>query len=310
MRAWLNILRWNNLLIVFLTQLLIYGVVWVPVLKSQELTPVLDLWHFLLLALVTLLLAGGSYLINDLQDLETDRINRPNRVLISQQLSLKSVTQAYWIMSVLGLFISGYLAWHIRDWWQLLIYPVVWFLLWSYSMRFKKQLLVGNLVVAYFVAFVPGIIIYAERSQYVILHASNSITQEQISAVLGAYVLFAFLSTLFRELIKDLEDRDGDRQAGIRTAAVVWSPQFAQRFAIFIGGAWLLWQIGTLAYAFQQDWWISSLFLTLLSLGICWLLYLTEKATSKGDFHQISQQTKWLMIGGLLLLMIWKMEFL
>ena len=298
--SFLRFLRWPNLLIVIITQyLLALGLIW-PALRQEGLQPLLQGLDFALLVLVTVLIAAGGYVINDLYDQDIDRINKPGKSWVGSHYSVRQAWSLYWASGILGLLISVYLAWRVQAPGQLLIYPVAVAGLWAYSWRLKCTPLAGNVLVGLFCAFVAGILWYAERAVFAQLPAHHA-----LPLVLGAYLVFAFISTLYREIIKDLEDRAGDGARGCRTLPVVYGLITARRIA-FITGLLFLILCGVSGWwLFRQEQWSALAGLGAgVILPLIWSLARVGRMESQEDFHRQSQVAKWMMLVGLLLLFL------
>ncbi|NJN35353.1 MAG: UbiA family prenyltransferase, partial [Saprospiraceae bacterium] len=170
MTPFFRLIRLPNLLIVALTQYLLQYIILVPELSRLGQPPVLPRFEFFLLVFSTVLIAASGYIINDIEDIEIDRINKPeHKRIVGRVYPLNMSWLFYWTLVVLGFGISLYLALFINDFVQLAIYPVAVALLWAYSRWFKQQFLVGNLVVSAFCGFVAWVVFYAqsfERSEY------------------------------------------------------------------------------------------------------------------------------------------------
>ncbi len=297
--AYLRILRIPNLIIVAATQALFCFFI-LKVFTSADQTPVLDALHFALLILTTMLIAAGGYVINDWYDQRIDSINKPERMIIGNGMNSSAAIMYYGLLVVLGALIALYLAAHVQNMGLFFIYPIAVFLLWWYSFSLKRQPLGGNLVVALFTAFVPGIVWFAEREGFSQLDSAYGIQMRQLFIF---YMIFAFVSTLFREIIKDIEDYKGDLKDECRTLPIVVGVQAAKNIALAIGFIlfaiityWLLIQWNELTGWLQLT---SLLFLLLPNLFVLWQAI---RAKTTEDYHNCSQWTKYWMIAGLLYL--------
>ncbi|MFK8103668.1 MAG: geranylgeranylglycerol-phosphate geranylgeranyltransferase [Saprospiraceae bacterium] len=302
----MRILRFPNLLIVVFTQYLLQYAVLIPNFSAVGITPLLDHLHFALFVLSTLIIAAGGYLINDIVDLKIDQINKPEKMWIGKYCSLAQAWQLYLGLSGLGLLLSLYLALHVGNLSLLLIYPVAVLLLYSYSMYLKKTALWGNLIVAIFCAFVPMIVLFAERSAYQELQLAAPIRASYCWTLFGAYGVFAFCSTLFREIIKDLEDIKGDAAQGCKTLPIVAGVSIAKTVAGTIGFLLLTLLVVVAYFHWQQKQYLqlgfNLLAIVLPLTGSLWKL--TKSDLDKAAYHQLSTLAKLIMLFGLIYLII------
>jgi 4-hydroxybenzoate polyprenyltransferase len=190
----------------------------------------------------------------------------------------------------------------------LLIYPVAVFLLWAYARWFKKMLLVGNLLVAFFCAFVAWVVFYAEQMNDYSRADDQSIAWGRIYMLIVfiAYAFFAFISTLFREIIKDIEDADGDAAEGCRTLPIVFGQLVAKRVALGVGVFFLLATIGLSYFYFSTavNYLKAAFILLFMSAPILYALFLLLKAKTKTDFAFLSKLAKIIMLSGLVVILL------
>lgn len=301
---WLKLIRYPNLAIVAFTQFLFYCFI-KNVFDKERITAVLDLPHFTLLMVTTICIAASGYIINDILDYKIDLINKPDRMILGKALSIRMAYWFYAITIAVGALIAIYLAFHVQNPGLFFIYPVAIFLLWWYSKTLKAAPLSGNMVVALFAAFVPGIVWFAEREGFAELSSLSGILMRDLFLF---YMVFAFLSTLYREIVKDIEDYKGDIDQECRTLAIVLGIEKAR---------WVSYGIATILLV-SIIYWVSSqreqLDFRLLSLSVVLLLlpyfvslYFFIKAKTKNDYHQTSQSIKLMMILGLIYLLLFQL---
>ena len=301
--AVLRLIRAPNLLIVALTQWLIYRQVILPALSAAGIGPSLALNERLYLILVTVIITAGGYVINDLSDGKADKING-RKILLS---TLDQRRYAWWLYlssQILGFCLALFLAFHSGNRLWIGLYPVGVWLLYVYSTALKRLPFLGNVLIALFCAGAAAIIWFAERGALGQLHSSMPEVYLRFARITGFYLGFAFLSTLFREMVKDLEDEAGDEQAGYRTAVVWLGTRPMKQLTVLTGVLFFLaFSLGMfyLEDNFRKEWlWFTFIPVTLLSFGAIWQVL---KANSPKEFHQPSTLAKVIMALGLLLLL-------
>lgn len=264
---------------------------------------------FLLLALATVFIAAGGYIINDYFDVKLDHINKPKQMIIGKTLSRRFAMFWHIIISALGIFLAAYVAWAIGHPFLVLIQLSAGGLLWYYSIKFKKQVLVGNVIIALLTALVPftagyyelavmfdtiGESMYDTNLKYMLFNL-----QYLVYWIIG-YSGFAFLLSIVREIVKDMEDIEGDEAFGCRTLPIVHGIETAKRWANGISIFIALWIVVLMVVQA-----ISKDFLSLLYFGfflLAPLIYVISnmiKAQDKKDFFMISQTIKLIMFLGI-----------
>lgn len=301
--ALLRLIRFPNLVIVALTQYLLFYRIVVPALDQHGIPTALEFDEFSLFILVTLLITAGGYIINDLVDLRIDRINKPERVIIGRRIAHGTAHWLYFCINLTGFLLATFLAF-VADRMQLLfIFPMAVVGLLLYSTILKKRPLWGNLLVSFYCAGVAGIVWLAEQPAIAKLPADQA---TKVLQLLGFYAAFAFISTMFREIIKDIEDAKGDAALNARTAPIAWGEGVAKMLAA--SAAILL--IGLLALA--AIWLQSHIFpfgnvmIGIVAILTMIALYLLATAKEKVAYHRLSQFAKFIMLSGILLILFFK----
>ncbi|MBK8492303.1 MAG: geranylgeranylglycerol-phosphate geranylgeranyltransferase [Saprospirales bacterium] len=265
--AALQLIRPLNLAFIALTQYLLFFHFLFPILHATHAPVLLEGWRALVFLITTTLLTAAGYGINDYFDVETDRINKPDKWLVGNRLSPK--TTAVWVagLVILGAILSAWLAWDIQKPVLWLIYPVAVFLLWSYSRYLKGIPLAGNLLIALLCMMVGGIIWFAEREGIAFLRSYHPQLALQLIRALVFYLFFAFLATLFREMVKDCEDMEGDAATAQQTLPVRFGLHRVKRWAL-AGGLLLEIALLLLAWYFHQTSNVGGIAYTLSLLAI------------------------------------------
>jgi 4-hydroxybenzoate polyprenyltransferase len=297
-----RLLRVQNLLVVALTQLLVYYRIILPALDSEGIRGVLGPWKFFELCLVTLTITASGYLINDLRDVRIDAINHPgkNRVL---KLGKPNVQWLFASLVFVGYLFSLLLALRLDERQLLFLFPAAVGMLALYSATLKRIPIVGNVLVALFCAGVPGILVITERQAIEELIAVNPALGLDALRVCVLFMAFAFVATLLRELVKDLEDIRGDRQEGRRTIPVIFGVKTSRWVAILLGGMVIVSILSPIFLgwpAFLQP--PMLICITVLLLLVLLIVAQLFRARRQVDYHKLSLQLKFLLIAGLGLL--------
>jgi len=302
--ALLRLIRFPNLCIVALTQWLLYDRVVVPALVGQQITPLLSQLECICYIGVTITLTAAGYIINDIMDLPADRINKPHRILIDQRISRQTASWFYLSLGLTGFMMTTYLGLACNRLHLIGLYPIAFILLYVYSAVLKHRPLAGNFLIALFCAGVAGAIWLAEGEALAQLTQQAPERAQPVRFLVVWYMVFAFLSTLYRELVKDLEDQDGDREAGSRTAPIVWGNAFAKKLAAISGGLlliFLVWQ-SQFIYEYFPAWLVWFVAVGLV-LPLIWTFFDLAFAKKKTQYHRISTVLKVVMFNGVLLLL-------
>jgi 4-hydroxybenzoate polyprenyltransferase len=192
-------------------------------------------WYdFILLVFATVLITASGYVINDYFDIKTDYINK-GRVIVGTKISRRRAMMWHTILNIAGVATGFYISWRAGYIWLGTLFLIVSGLLYFYSASYKRQFLVGNIIVAILTAMVPMMVVFYEWSALYKYYAINAISLPSINVIfywVGGFALFAFLTTLVREIIKDIEDFKGDVAFGRNTVPVVIGVLYARIVSI------------------------------------------------------------------------------
>lgn len=295
----LNLIRWKNLLMIAFVQLLIKYALFKPF--NVDIT--LNWFGFLLLILSTLCIAAAGNIINDIQDVDTDIVNRPEKVLIGKKVTEKTAYNLFIILNVIGVGLGFYLSNLVGRSGFFAIFVIISALLYIYATYLKQTLLVGNIVISVLVAM--SVLIVGLFELLPVVTAQNQATQLTFFKILLDYALFAFIINLVREVAKDIEDIDGDYKAGMNTLPIAIGRERATKvlFALTLlplfGVVYYM-----LTYLYKQQIAVGYFLLFLVAP----LLYITIKsfsAKTKKDVRHISTILKIVMFLGMLSLLLY-----
>lgn len=227
MKKYLQLIRYQNLLLLALMQVVVrYGF-----LKIQAVYLALAHWQYALLVLATVLIAAAGYVINDIFDQETDAVNRPHKKLIGHHISEAQAYNLYVALNCTGVGIGFYLANVIERPGFVALFILVAALLYFYATTLKQILMLGNMVIAGLLAF--SVLIIGFFDVFPATYDGNQQVMSNLFSILVDYALFAFILSLLRELVKDLEDAEGDQMQGKQTLPIVLGLQRATQ-VIFV----------------------------------------------------------------------------
>ncbi|MBT8273816.1 MAG: geranylgeranylglycerol-phosphate geranylgeranyltransferase, partial [Bacteroidia bacterium] len=297
MISFLKIIRWKNLLIIALVQYLIKYALFEPF----QVETALDDLSFSLFVLATLCTAAAGYIINDIYDVETDLINDQKKVIVGKHISKKSANTLFIVLTVVGVGLGFYLANLISNSGFAALFVVVSALLYVYSSYLKKMTLVGNIVISLIVGMT--IIMVGIFDLIPTISETNQETQLTYFKILIDYALFAFVITFIREMAKDIEDIDGDFNVGMKTLPILIGRERAGKvvfFLLFIPIAGLIYYVSTYLYRHQIA---VGYFLIFITGPLIYCCVKSFTATSKKEWHHISQVLKLDMLLGILSLL-------
>ena len=299
--AFFKLIRWPNLFFIVLTQCLFYFCVFTSIItEPSNYSPNLSL--FFLLVASSVLIAAAGYIINDYFDLQIDAVNKPEKVVVDKILKRRWAIMWHWILSGGGILLSMYLSYKTGKWIIAAANIFCVLLLWVYSTTFKKRILSGNIIIAALTAWVI-VVIYFFCGATIDRFDQQQIyfDAQKFFKYTVLYAGFAFIVSLIREVIKDLEDMEGDALYNGNTMPVVWGVPASKVFA----AVWLMVCIASLnivlLYALQLGWWAIPLYTTvfvILPLGL--ILRRLYKAATPAQFHQLSTGIKLVMLAGIL----------
>jgi 4-hydroxybenzoate polyprenyltransferase len=306
----LKIIRIKNLLIIAATLYLMRYCIIQPLLHIKNLDLQLGDLNFLLLTLATVFIAAGGYVINDYFDTRTDLVNRPQTVIVGRSLSRRVAIILHIVLNLVGVLFGLIVSISIGKPVLSLLFFFVAGLLWFYSTTYKRQFLLGNLIVAILTASVPMITLLFELPRLYTVYwdmvAHFDLKLGIITYWVGGYALFAFLLTLVREIIKDIEDFEGDQVFGRNTIPVFLGKNIARTIAASL----LFFTLVSLVFLFAEflnflpsgkfDYYTLIYFIVALVIPIFILLVRLLTAENKEDYHKASQLNKLIMLFGLL----------
>ena len=311
MLSFLNLIRWPNLLIIILSMSLLLFFIIVPGLGINVFTDGLSFGEFVLLIVSTLLIAIGGYIINDIADINTDTINKPGVNSIESTFSIEFANTAYWLTTVIGVLLGVLLSYMINQINFGLIFLFSAGLLWFYSQKYQCQPLVGNIVIAFLSALSFGLVWLYEF--YALTNNPEVFVTVQsqfplINRLVTIYMGFAFMVSLLREVIKDMEDYKGDNRFGCRTFTVKYGISASKIVALFVAYISLLASLYIQYGFFNSDYKLLFGAFFLIDILFILIISLLHRASSKFNYTKLSLLIKILMIYGILSMVLFYFE--
>lgn len=296
-----SLVRFSNLIIICLSMVLIQFTLIKPILEMNGQQESINWIVFSFLVISTMLLAAGGYVVNDILDVKIDLINKPDKVIVGKKYPLAFCWDLYWTLTISGI-VAGLLAsWYNKTNTLMSIAPLEAALLWFYSSIFKRKFLIGNLVVAFLCAlalFKP------------MLFNAASFKTEGLAFLVFGYCGFAFVLTLIREIIKDIEDLKGDEAYDCKTMPILIGT-FASKIVTGILILLLMIALGwfqynqTLSETFRQTDYLSFCYILLfIQLPLAVLMVMMVKAKTTAGYHFTAFTAKAIMVSGLCSLVV------
>lgn len=299
-----RIIRYQNLLFLAFVQFAMQQLVISPIMQKYGFEYLNPNYTLFLLIGSSVLIAAAGYVINDYFDIKIDRINKPEKQIVGLAVSKQQAMFLHQLFTGLGIICGLFLAYQLRSFTLAFLFIVIPGLLWFYSASYKRQFLTGNLIVALVAALsvlIVGITAVADlKHTYADLVFQTTIPSEIYSWV-GGFAIFSFLLTLIRELVKDMQDVEGDAEMECHTVAIVWG---MQKTKILIYGLVLLTMAALFYIANYQIPFQNPLSFKYILFGVIVPLFvfciLVFNAKTAKSFQPASSLLKYIMMLGVL----------
>ena len=291
---YLKLIRYQNLLMLAFMQLVFRYLFLAQSYVDLALTD----FNYILLVIATVCIAAGGYVINNIMDQDTDEIAKPQNRVVGVSISETVAYNWYIGLTIVGVGIGFYLSNVIYKPTFASMFILVATLLYMYATSFKQIPVLGNVVVALMLS--TSIIIIGLFDILPAIDMDNRFRMKEAFDILMHYAIFAFIINLIREIVKEMEDMDGDYQSGINSLPIAIG---VQKTKIIVGVLTVI-SIGILAYyvnsnLFELDYVVY--YTMILIVGP--LIYFGVKllnATTKKEFHHLSLVLKIILFFGIL----------
>lgn len=314
--AFLRLIRWPNLVFIVVTQCLFYYLITLTIFNSYTAVPVLTEKLFWFIVVSSVFIAAAGYIINDYFDLNIDRVNKPDKLVVEKIIKRRWAIIWHLVLSFAGLVISTWVCIKLFDWHTLLagaINLLCVIALWLYSTNYKRQLLIGNILISLLTSWTILILYVVNTKSWFMtkIMYDTKHNYDMASARLFKYAVlyagFAFIISLIREVIKDMEDMEGDAKYGCKTMPIVWGIPSTKVFT----AVWLIVAVAALViiqvYALYLGWWWSAAYCVVtIIIPLLWILKKLYQAQVAKDYHQLSTAIKLVMLAGILSMVFFK----
>ena len=306
-----KIIRWKNLVIISLSQIFIkFFFIDFFIQKDQLLNE-----NFVILLIVTILIAASGYIVNDIYDYNLDQINKPEKVVLGKFLKSRDAIIIYMMFNCLAIVLSIFLCMKIEQEIYILVFLLIIYCLWLYSKKLKKYKIIGNILIAFFISLS---ILNVPLCSY-----KNILSDDRffVFLIISIFSALAFLINVKREIIKDIEDIEGDKIHKVKSLPIIFGTKKSKLVTIIIGiilmfaissiitfqililRSDLLLDVGGNQFSNPQIWganYISIIYMFIILIMFFYVELLILNATTKTNFTKASKLLKYLMLLSLL----------
>lgn len=295
----LKLIRYQNLLIIALVQAVFHF----GFLKQQKgLIVALNDIEFVLLILATICIAAAGYIINNIADQETDNIAKPEKVIVGKHISENKAYTFYIVINIIGVVLGFFIANLVFKPSFAAIFIAIAFLLYMYATQFKQSLLAGNFLVSFLVAF--SILLVGLFDLYPIITNENRPFLGVLFQIIIDYAVFAFLLTFIREVIKDIEDYEGDLKTGMNTLPIYLGKEKTQKIVFGLSFIPLIALLYYLNANFKSLDYVIYYTLAFIIAPMLYFIVKLWQAKTQKEFNHLSTVLKIIMITGILSIII------
>ncbi len=306
-----RIIRWKNLAIISLSQIFIkFFFIDFFIQKDQLLNE-----NFVILLIVTILIAASGYIVNDIYDYNLDQINKPEKVVLGKFLKSRDAIIIYMLFNSLAIVLSIFLCIKIKQEIYILVFLLIIYCLWLYSKKLKKYKIIGNILIAFFISLsILNVPLFSYK---------NILSDDRffVFLIISIFSVLAFLINVKREIIKDIEDIQGDKLHKIKSLPIIFGTKKSKLVTVIIGiilmfaissiitfqililRSDLLLDVGGNQFSNPQIWganYTSTVYMFIILIMFFYAELLILNATSKTNFTKVSKLLKFLMLLSLL----------
>lgn len=295
----LRAMRWPNIFMAALTMVLMYKIGQLSFFPTTLALSSSADWNLIILVSMLLTTAGSGYLINDYHDVKADLANKKLNFASENPKGMHALAIQ---LSAISIFLGLVLAYTSGQWWIVPANIMSIILSWIYTPHLKGISLLGNVVTAILVSLAvvfPLSFLYFSALEEPLVTQGTSLSP--FWQFYFFYAFFAWYATMLREVVKDIEDLQGDQLAGYQSFPVRFGRDKAKILSLCMMLALLLFLVILDLYF----WLIKDVGLALFGLlAVIFPLSLSFgkllKSKQSKEFRQVSLWLKWTMLGGIL----------
>ena len=309
-KLWQLIRGWNLLIIIILQYFFQYFAM--DYLIAREGIALSDnflQYHhqlFMLLVISTAFIAAAGYVINDIEDVETDKKNKPARIIIGKYIEVKKAKILYHSLNITGLLLGGLVFFRLGKPSLLTVHLLVSMMLYLYAVKYQCRKYWGNIMVAFSAELVIMVVYLFNFYRIFIETGTEAFSSPAAVTIVMGYAGFAFMFTLLREVVKDLEDYEGDSATGCRNwmvqAGLASGKKIAVIIALFSSAALAVFQYFIIT-GLPEKTLFDALFVIIQVLIWLYLIPRIYRAQEPADFHKVSGVVKLIFLSGTAFLM-------
>ena len=315
-----KIIRWKNLIIISLSQIFIkFFFIDFFIQKDQLLNE-----NFVILLIITILIAASGYIVNDIYDYNLDQINKPEKVVLGKFLKSRDAIIIYMMFNCLAIVLSIFLCMKIEQEIYILVFLLIIYCLWLYSKKLKKYKIIGNILIAFFISLsILNVPLFSYK---------NILSDDRffVFLIISIFSVLAFLINVKREIIKDIEDIEGDKIHKVKSLPIIFGTKKSKLVTIIIGiilifaisslitfqililRSDLLLDVGGNQFSNPQIWganYISIIYMFIILIMFFYVELLILNATTKTNFTKASKLLKYLMLLSLLSIPVFSLTY-
>jgi 4-hydroxybenzoate polyprenyltransferase len=267
-------------------------------MKLVNVIPLPEIFFWLALCSIILVTASG-YIVNDIFDEKADEINKPNKTFVGKTISKNSAWRYYTTLNVVAIVLSYFVS---TIFFFIVISTSV--TLFIYALFVKRIAIFGNVLVAFLSAIIPFLTVWLDVSY------AFKMNPDEGYFSLYSFPLYvsaiAFLGSFAREIIKDMEDVEGDKVIKALTLPIILNYRKSEYIAIFL---LIVCSILIFIYPpFTSNIFLMIYFALVVITPIIMTMKSIYKATEKEHYTKASNYLKIAMLG--VIIFVWINRFL